>query len=353
MSRPAFLGMRLHRISSGHIELLRILFKMKGATHISQELLLLPVMINSQRYAGVFQRLRWRQWHNGLYALWNRSSLRLFIILFVSLLIWFFVFGISAEAMHYLSKQGIPLHLGILGASFDMLFLFLTVGLIASSGLILYGSLFASEETAFLLTTPASADQVFAYKFQGAMAFSSWGFLLLGSPVLVAYGFAYSFPNPNSSLSDQLVPFYYYLFILLFFVGFVLIPGSLGALGCLLLVSFFPRRRKQVLTAVLVLIVVGMGFWLLSLRPANLDEALNRDFVERLLAQFSFAQGPLSPNHWMTRGLQSAARGQLGRTFYYLLLVGSNGMFLYVLTTWTAGRLYRRAYNRVATGGMF
>ena len=56
---------------------------------------MLPVTINSQRYAAVFQRLRWRQWRNGLCALWDRSSLRLFIILFVSLLIWFFVFGIS------------------------------------------------------------------------------------------------------------------------------------------------------------------------------------------------------------------------------------------------------------------
>jgi ABC-2 type transport system permease protein len=255
------------------------------------------------------------------------------------MVVWIFVFGISAETMKYLEKQGIPLHLGIVEAIFDVLFLFLTFGLVASSGVILYGSLFSSEETAFLLTTPASADQVFAYKFQGALAFSSWGFLLLGSPVLIAYGFATS------------VPAYYYGFILLFFLGFVLVPGSLGALGCLLLVNFAPRRRKQVLVAGSVLAIAGLAYWLLSLRPPNLDNALNRDFVERLLEQFAFAQGPISPNHWMTRGLQSAARGQLGRTFYFLLLVWSNGLFLYLLTAWTARKLYRQAYNRVATGG--
>src|SRR5260370_41058298 len=315
---------------------------MEGATPIFTGAVSLPIMINSQRYAGVFQRLRWRQWRNGLYALWNRSSLRVFIIIFVSLIVWFFVFGISAEAMHYLRKQGIPLHLGIVEAIFDVLFLFLTIGLIASSGVILYGSLFASEETAFLLTTPASADQVFVYKFQGALAFSSWGFLLLGSPVLVAYGFA-----------GEGVPAYYFLFILLFFLGFVLVPGSLGALGCLLLVTFVPRRRKQALIAALGLGAVGLTFWLLSLRPANLDDALNRDFVEHLLDQFAFAQGPLSPNHWMTRGLQSAARGQLGRTFYYLLLVWSNGLFLYLMTAWAARRLYRRGYNPAATDSAF
>lgn len=299
-------------------------------------------VLHSPPAPAVFQRLRWQLWRNSFFSLWNRSSLRVFIIILVSLIVWFFVFGISAEAMHYLRKQGIPLHLGIVEAIFDVLFLFLTIGLIASSGVILYGSLFASEETAFLLTTPASADQVFAYKFQGALAFSSWGFLLLGSPVLVAYGFA----------GDH-VPVYYYLFILLFFLGFVLVPGSLGALGCLMLVTFVPRHRKQALIAILALAAAGLGLWLVSLRPTNLDDALNRDFVEHLLDQFAFAQGPVSPNHWMTRGLQSAARGQVGRTFYYLLLVWSNGLFLHVLTAWTARRLYRRAYNRVATGGGF
>ncbi len=289
--------------------------------------------------ASVFRRLRWRQWRNSLWTLWNYSSLRAFIILFVSMVVWIFVFAISAETMRYLQKQGIPLHLGIVEAIFDVLFLFLMFGLIASSGVILYGSLFSSEETAFLLTTPASADQVFAYKFQGALAFSSWGFLLLGSPVLIAYGFATS------------VPIYYYGFILLFFLGFVLVPGSLGALGCLLLVNFAPRRRKQIIVAGSVLSAVGLVYWLVSLRPPNLDNALNRDFVERLLEQFAFAQGPISPNHWMTRGLQSAARGQLGRAFYFLLLVWSNGLFLYLLTAWTARRVYRKAYNRVATGG--
>jgi ABC-2 type transport system permease protein len=314
---------------------------MKSATSISQEPVLLPTTMNFQHDAAVLQRLRWRQWRNSLSELWRHSSLRVFVILFVSLLIWSFVFGISAEAMYYLRRQGIPLHLGILGAILDMLFLFLTVGLIASSGLILYGSLFASEETAFLLTTPAPADQVFAYKFQGAMAFSSWGFLLLGTPVLVAYGFAFS------------VPAYFYLFILLFFLGFVLVPGSIGALGCLLIMSFLPRRRKQVVYAALGLAALGFCIWMARVQPANWEDALNRDFVERLLDQFAFAQSPASPNHWMSRGLQAAAQGDLTRTFYYLLLVWSNGLFLYVLTTWVARRLYRHAYNGVASGGTF
>jgi ABC-2 type transport system permease protein len=287
----------------------------------------------------VLQQLRWRQLRNSLGSLVKGSSLRVFTIFFVSLLVWGFVFGVSLEALHFLHVRGLPLGGAIIGTLFDLLFLTLTAGLIASTGIILYSSLFSSDETAFLLSTPAPADQVFAYKFQGALAFSSWGFLLLGSPVLIAYGLSFG------------VPWYYYLLLLLFFLGFVLLPGSLGALICFFMVNFAPRRRRQILLLAALAGLVGIGIWFWRLRPASWTEALNRDFVQRLLDQFAFARGPLSPNHWMTRGLQAAAQGQLGRSFYYLALVWSNGLFLYVLTAWTAARLYRQGFNRVATGG--
>src|SRR5581483_6888914 len=94
----------------------------------------------------------------------------------------------------------------IVGTIFDLLFLALMVMLIFSTGIILYSSLFGSAEAAFLLGTPARADQVFAYKFQGALAFSSWAFILLGSPILIAYGVVFH------------VPWYFYGLMPLFFL---------------------------------------------------------------------------------------------------------------------------------------
>ena len=69
-----------------------------------------------------------------------------------------------------------------------MFFLSLLVMLFFSTGIIVYTALFHSREAAYLLTTPASADRIFAYKFAEAIGFSSWGFFLLGSPLMVAYG---------------------------------------------------------------------------------------------------------------------------------------------------------------------
>ncbi len=287
----------------------------------------------------IFQRLRGRLLRNTLRTAIEGSTLRLLTILLCSLLIWGGIFAVGWEAFHYFRSANVYLAGGIVETVFDLLFLALTVLLLFSTGIILYSSLFTSPETSFLLSTPAVADQVFAFKFQGAVLFSSWAFLLLGSPILVAYGLSFQ------------VPWYYYVFLVLYFVGFVLLPGSLGSLACLVIVNFLPRHTRQVVAAAALFLLVALGLWVYSIKPSNWGEAWNRDFVNRLIGRLAFAQGPLSPNHWMSRGLRAAARRELDKALFDLALVWSNGLFLYVLTAWAARRLYRRGFNRISTGG--
>ncbi len=115
---------------------------------------------------------------------------------------------------------------------FSMFFLSLLVMLVFSTGIIFYQGLFQSREAAYLLTTPASSDRIFAYKFVEAMAFSSWGFLLLGSPMMVAYGI------------NEERPWMFYALILLYLISFVLIPGSLGGIGAILVANMLPAVAK-------------------------------------------------------------------------------------------------------------
>src|SRR5207249_920706 len=151
------------------------------------------------------------------------------------LVVWCFVFVISLSGYRFLQQTKLPVSGGIVGMLFALMFLTLGGMLVFSTGLILYGSLFASAETGYLLSRPVRADHVFAYKFQGALGFSSSAFLLLGSPVLIAYGVVCE------------APWFFYLYLPFFFLGYVLLPGCLGALACLLLVNYVPRRRKQVI----------------------------------------------------------------------------------------------------------
>lgn len=289
--------------------------------------------------ARLFQQLRWWLLRNSARVAVSRTPVRLVTIALSSLVIWVGILLISLGGF-FVMKSQLPLYGNIVGLLFEYLLLALAVLLVFSSGLILYGSLFGAPETAFLLTTPAADEQVFAYKYQGAVGFSSWAFVLLGSPILLAYGLIAG------------VPWYFYLLVPLFFAGFVLVPGSLGALLCLVVVNIVPRRPRQLLIASALLAAVLVIGWGYGTVRAAWRGAFLRANMEALLEQSTVTQSPLSPGNWMARGLMAAARGRPGEAFFRLALVASNGLFLYIVTAWAARHLYRRGYNRMTAGMM-
>jgi ABC-2 type transport system permease protein len=288
--------------------------------------------------AAVFQHLRLRIFRNTVVTVFHDSPLRLATILFSSLLVWLGVFGASSLGFHHLLVQQIPFAGGIVGTMFDMLFLALGVMLIFSTSIILFSSLFSSPEARFLLSTPASADQVFAYRFHGAVAFSSYAFVLLGSPILLGYGWMYS------------VPWYFYFLLPLFFLGYILLPGSAGALICLLAVNYLPRKPKQLAIAAGSLILLIALVWGYRLSLAARDAISDPDALQRLFGYFSFSRNDFLPSHWMSRGILEAARGDFRASMGRLTLVWSQGLFAYLVAAWTAKRLYRPGFNRLSTG---
>jgi ABC-2 type transport system permease protein len=276
---------------------------------------------------------------NALRTLFSRSVVRPLTVVLISVLIVALVFVGSLEGFRFLGEDvHVPLHLEILGILLDLLFLTLAVLLTFSGGLILYGGLFTAPESAFLLSTPLDDDRVFAFKFQGATAISVWAFLLLGGPVLVAYGIA------------SHAPWYFYALLAPFFLGFILLPASLSALMVLLIVNFLPRQRKQVLTACIAVAAVLVGLWIYQI-VHDAQGAGDIDAVHQLLGHFSVAGAALGPSHWAARGLWAAARGDVSQSLYRLALVWSNGLFSYLIAAFAARKLYRRGYNRLAAGG--
>src|SRR5262245_23548807 len=226
----------------------------------------------------LFAWLRWHLLRNSLGLMLRVSLLRVITIFLCSALVWGMLFGVSLVGFQELkSRWDVPLDGFLLELLFDMLFFALTVLLIFSTGIILYASLFASPESAFLLSTPASDDRIFTYKFQGAVGFSSWGFLLLGSPILLAYGIKIGAG----------APWYFYAVLPLFFLGFVLIPGAIGALICLALANCTPRHLKQILIAMMVaLSTIGLVWAALRLREAATTVA-SRTWFDNLFAELA------------------------------------------------------------------
>src|SRR5579875_3364698 len=168
----------------------------------------------AERTARALRYLRWCLTRNTVRSILSGSRLRLTMVLICSAIFWLGLFGLFLGGFEFMGIND-ALFNGIFEYLFSMFFLSILVMLVFSTGIITYTALFHSREGTFLLTTPASTDRIFAYKFFEAIGLSSWGFFLLGSPLMVAYG-----------LTNRSAPGFYVIF-LLYLISFVLIAGSL------------------------------------------------------------------------------------------------------------------------------
>lgn len=295
---------------------------------------------NTRSHGQLFHWLRLRLLLNSNNLLFRTAKARLITIVICTLLIAGVVTAGSWEGFHLLYRQALPGPGAIIGLLFDFFFLTLGFMLVFSGGLILFGSLFASPEAGFLLSLPAPAHRVFAYKFQSAIGFSSWAFVLLGLPVLAAFGIVYH------------VHWLYWIALPLLLFGFVLIPGSLGAIACMVVVNLAPRHRKQVLVfGIIAIIVLAISVGYRFVMSAIQADVTDRDAITGLIGQLSFARATWMPSHWITQGLQASMRGDWREAIYPLVLVWSNGLMLYLLAAATSAWLYRPGFNRIQTGG--
>jgi ABC-2 type transport system permease protein len=285
----------------------------------------------------VFRRLRLTLARNGLRVALESGRLRFLSMIATSLVVAAFAGAVSWYLFRQLAVNNIPFKGAIVGGLFDLLFFTLGGMLVFSTGIILYASLYTAPEARYLLTTPARADHIFATKFQGAVAFSSWAFVVLGVPIFLAYGLTAG------------VPWYFYPLLPVFLLGYVLLPGSVSAALCLLLVRYMPRNRRQFLLLVTLAAVLLAGVWL-----ARVGMSIKRSIqsqgreLDDLIGQFDLVRSGLAPSHWMTRGVLAAARGDLPGAALPLALVWSNGLLVYVGAAALARRVYRPGFDRLS-----
>lgn len=282
-------------------------------------------------------RVRWRATLNMIAGKFERSWVRVVLALFFSVVFWVGLYLLFRDGFRFLALHHLLVG-RLIEALFGLFFASLLVMLIFSTAIILFASLFASEEALFLLVRPIAPDRVFAFKFQEAMFFSCWGFLLLGSPMIVAFGRTVGAPGS------------FYLISLLYFIAFALLPGSLGALACLLVANFMPRRRKHAVVGLTVLFVLFAAWRAFQFWQATRAGGLSRQWINRVLGGLGPWNLPFLPNHWISEGLFTATQTDAdapAKSLFFLLLLLSHGLFVYLITAYAYRRLYRRGYDRV------
>jgi ABC-2 type transport system permease protein len=196
--------------------------------------------------------------------------------------------------------------------------------------------LFHSPETAYLLTIPARTERIFLHKFQDAVLLSSWGFIILGSPVILAYGLVVD------------APWYYYLMMIPFVFSFVYIPAAIGAVICMLIIYIMPGKRRLIVCTAGGLLLAG-SYWLVwSLLKGPESNLLTPGWFQEMLGRLQFTERRLLPSWWLSSGVLEAGRNSWSESLMFLALMFSNALFFRQLALFTAVRIYRKAYSSLS-----
>lgn len=293
-------------------------------------------LIDGPREGRAFWRVRRRILGTLVRQTLRQGRLRLSMVVGLSLLLWAGLFWLFYDGFVFLNTA-IPtpeLYDRTVHTIFGLFFVTLMVMLLFSSAIILYSSLFRAHDVPFLLTLPARAERVFLTKFQEAIVMSSWAFLLLGSPMLLAYGVVNGAPWPFYAVLGPLL------------VAFTYIPGALGAMGCLVVVHRVPAVRWWVLGGAAA-VLAGAAMLIASLRPGQEENLLTAGWFQDMLDRLQVTEHRLLPSWWLSMGLLQAARGQVRDAVLFLVLMISNALFFRQLAIGVAARVYRAAYSRL------
>lgn len=293
-----------------------------------------PDLPSAEAEARVFWRMRSRVVSTLVEQTFSQARLRLSLIIGLSSFLWVVLFWLFLEGFQFL-KSTVPndLHDETVQIVFGMFFVTMTVMLTFSSGIILYSSLFKAPEIAFLLTIPARVQRIFLHKFQEAILLSSWAFILLGSPMLLAYGLVAEAPS------------YYFVLLVPFLVAFTYIPAGIGAIACMAIVRHLPSGRVLVLGLLIGAVVAvtwGVGR---SVTDGFRQNLLTPTWFREILDRLSFTEHRLLPSWWLSSGLLEAARHEWSESVLFLTLTISNALFFRQLGVWTAGAVFRPAYS--------
>jgi ABC-2 type transport system permease protein len=298
---------------------------------------LIPVEVE----ARVFSRLRGRIGWHVLASMLSGARLRLVIVVLLSLVFWGSLYGLFVEGFSFLDA----IHAEVISLLFNAFFSSLMIMLVFSTGILLYGNMYCSQEARLLLTLPARAESIFSHKFHEAMWFASWGFVLLGSPMLVAYGVVRG------------APWTYYLLLLPFMVAFVVIPATLGGICCMAAVAWLGRLRLHALAILLAVVCAGAAWLGWSLFKSGAATAGTSEWFEQLVARLAIAEQKFLPSWWLSSGLIEAAQNSerpesrlaaLVEAIKFLAVLVSNGMLLQLLARLLARACYRTGYSQLA-----
>jgi len=287
---------------------------------------------------GTILRYRARASLNRLAQLRNESLLKTVVIVAAGGGLWAGLFAGALRSFAFLDEYP-DLREDIVYSGFALLFMALTILLIFSGAVISLGSLFKNAEAAFLMSKPLPAGSVYAYKTFDGLVFSSWAFLVMGMPPLVAYGI------------DVGAPVQYYLGLPVFLVPFTLMTASAGTFVGLVITGFLPKQRGRALIYLGSAALIAGAVYALRILSAGSEGLPLEEWKDELLGRLHFLRNRSLPHAWLSRGLLMLAAGRTSDALVPWLATTTSGVLAFLVGDCVARRTYAWAYSAASSGG--
>lgn len=270
-------------------------------------------------------------------SLKDQSALKVFVITAFSVFFWFGLYSVFFAGFRFLNSFTDVLDL-VISLLFALFYLTLSVMLIMSNGILLFSSLYHSEESSFLINKPIRPGSLFFYFFLLCLFFSSWAFLFLGTPLMLAYGIV------------KQVELSFYPCVFLYFCVFMLIPAAISAILVILVPFLVPKLSlKKVLFLVLGVILVTTIYFLPQFQTLNNAEKYTEQWLTSIFDKLSFTRSVYLPSFWITRGTLALANQNWSEFLYNFMLLLSNALMLLLIAYQLFEYLYFLAFQKVAS----
>lgn len=215
-------------------------------------------------------------------------------------------------------------------------FLAIFVMLIISNLVTSISTLYKSSETAFLLSSPISYRQVFTIKFIDNLIFSTWAVLLLGLPIIAAYGIVRG------------LVFWQYIFELFcVLTPFVIIPGCIGVAFSMLmyLISKEVRPRTLIISISAIFLLAIVAYFKFGL-PGSLAFNVISDW--RVLNNYLGSMGATSfaflPSFWVSETLRVMSSSGGNSLLIYMVALVTTALLLVNLIFMFAEKYYYKSW---------
>ena len=274
----------------------------------------------------------------------RQSKLKVAFVSVGAVALWLLIFAASALGFRLFEIFGAEILEGSRLSVADLLMsrlisvfaLTLFVLLIFSNVLVAYATFYRAREVPALILAPLPFPAFFLARFAECLSFSSWASAYLGSPVMLAYGLMSG------------APVAFYPLLVAFYVPFIVIPAALGTLLAMALVRLLAHLRRGAWVGLGLLLLAGLfTFFRGKVQAPSLAEAST---FQAILEVMGRSQSVFLPSHWMSRGVLSAALGDVGEAIFFFLLLLANALFVLWLVTILAEKLFYPGWSDLEAG---